>query len=131
MNSVIRKFQEATTKWITAPSGIEYRIRGIATVEYGALLKAMPSFKINKKNGDGPEVVLTEAEQEAEDTSTNEKLAVIAGLGILGMRYQGEETTDIPPGTDIPSQDFAFIVDAINEQSGLKGPTADAVKESL
>lgn len=129
MNSVLRKFHAATSRWITAPSGMEYRIRGIATVEYGALLKAMPSFKVNDSNDQ--DKVLTEEEREVESRVNNEKLAVIAGLGIIAMRFQDEETEDIPPGTEIPTQDFAFIVEAINEQSGLKGPTADAVKEAL
>lgn len=125
MNTLLEKYRKATSVWVTAPSGIEYRIRGIAAIEYGALLKAMPAL-VGLSNGNG-----SAPENRPDDKEINARLMAIVSCGVTMMRWDGEETSEIPSPEEFPAKDVAFVAQKINEASGISGAEAQEAGRSL
>lgn len=120
MATLLEKYREATGRWVLAPSGIEYRIRGIAAIEYGALLKAMPALVGSSSNGDKPD-----------DSEVQSRLMAIVSCGVTAMRWNGEESLEVPSSDEFPVKDVVFIVQQINEASGIAGAEAQEAGRSL
>ena len=120
----IADFKEATGKWVTAPSGAEYRIHGITTMEWGAVTSVMPSLA--RFSGNGKEDARPNVSLEERDNMTLAWLRI----AVSAMRYKGEDY-ELPPPEKFNFSDVDFLLKAINEASGFAGETAETVKEAL
>ncbi len=115
------EFREATGRWVTGQSGIEYRVHGALLTEYIVWEGAIPSL-LPLTNGDDPKI--------------DEKAAVRRGLDMIrcccdAMRFRGKRFGKLIPPERIPIGDIAQVVMAINEASGIKGPEAEVAGRVL
>ena len=122
MNSVHEKFREATGRWITAPSGLEYRIHGALLAEYVVWQGIVPSL-IPVAEGGIPNA-------NERDEALRKAMALIVCC-LDAMRWQGEMYDRVLPPEEIPAGDIVVLIQAINEISGVRGPEAEVAGRVL
>ena len=122
MGTTHDKFREATGRWITAPSGLEYRIHGALLAEYVVWQGIVPSL-IPVAEGGIPNA-------NERDEALRKAMALIACC-LDAMRWQGEMYDRVLPPEEIPAGDIVVLLQAINEISGIRGPEAEVAGRVL
>jgi hypothetical protein len=112
MPTLLERFREKTARWVTAPSGIEYHVCGLTMAQGSDALDAMFEILKPMPNGNGDMSATDISKPQAEEIKR--RLMILGRVGVLAIRFEGEEQRPAPPPEQFPAGDLPFVGQEIN-----------------